>query len=212
MSNMYKELSEYIDISKYGKEIFSGSQSIIIDTNENKNMYLILTKEIEKKEYLTNISHTYGFDIIDTDILSELKDEGYYSFLMSKLDSIESDLFNDYSPLSIAFSEYLKFGSNYILPELMDIDNIINNIWDKRKLIYEESREGLSDLEVELISCFDKEQEDFEFDILESARYSLEVIKKMSDSIDSEILVDLHFDQFKLFNNKIVCIDPVLFN
>jgi len=197
-SNALIQLNQLIDIDYIGTVIGAGFQTIVFQPEyyfkQNNvglnNPCLIITKEQEKYKLTKKILGSKVKKLNKKEFYDEfletillLENNGWNIFYMEKL---EPYYFNDNSK---AFKVFYEFGR--------DTNNLICN---KNNVYYylENFKEYINKY---------KPKEKGLYLALKKAFNALK-----NSNIKSEFQIDIHCDQFLMCENKLVCIDPVLFN
>lgn len=192
------QLSKIIDIDYIGTVIGAGFQTIVFRPEyyfKQKDLgleipCLIITKEQEKykltKKILgSKVKKLNKKEFYDDflEIILFLEKIGWNLFYMEKL---EKYYFDDNSK---AFKVFYEFGK--------DTDNLICN---KNNIYYY----------LENFKAYIDKYKPKEKGLYLALKKSFNAIK--NSNINSEFQIDIHSEQFLMLENKLVCIDPVLFN
>lgn len=209
-NNLNGDLSLFGDILDFGSfsVYFENVKPIFRDSNFDDNLVLVLTKDLEKKDFLTKLYSKHkdirvldlDFNSLDFDsmlTLTTLEAFGWHYFYVEKL-------------IPNQFKNENSFG----IQSLMSITKATNHFSITIKQlnpfsVIESMKEKA--LELALESGF----EDYEFNFEEEEAYNaiFESLNLLKNSLnkDIEFRLDLHANQFVRYNEELICMDPVEF-
>jgi len=194
-------LSEEINISKIGTVLDAGANTVVIDPIDktilkDNTHVLIISRESNKFDFLVKLSRHSRFKINSiserNSIRANLSSSKYYIFEMSRLKkhsfkmNYELDKVFYYNACNQRDSDIVKF---------IHVDSYMNELSGAFKLaILDHPNSGLQEIEKEVI---------------EAVRESLEALQRTGS--DRLFKLDLNKEQFASFNEKLICIDPVIY-
>jgi len=217
-----------IDLENFGIEsspfiLAKGMKTIVFEFSE-KNVVL-LTIEKEKFDFLKRLSENSPFDIkrikdknfpFEEDLKNVFLDKRYDCFFMTKGELFDLEIIeHKINGINNEFDNYLyKILENKTAKSFSTVDiksyNDIDCIIDSIDRIEEEFLIGLNNARNNgTISNFTYlEYIELKNSILNSIKKSLMAL----ENINSDFIFDIHNEQFVSFDNKVVCIDPVMFS
>jgi hypothetical protein len=205
-SHAYESLKQTINPDCFGVVLGAGTQSLVFLPFEElkgstsiKDPVLVITREEEKKDFFNQLfkDTTAKIENINEEKLSidskslflKLKENGWTYFYSTKLKPL--DIKEDEHLLSAL--EEINIKQIYYDSETINVSEIMEEI-ENEYLFY-------SDLDE--IKPFTQAI----FSAIEKSLYSIK-----HSNINSRFLLDLHHEQFGLYNGEIFCLDPVLYN
>lgn len=222
----FQDLSTSVDPETLGSVIGAGSQTIVISPYleckandlEIESCVMVITKEVEKYTYFESLFKDYEEKMLQKFVTEELWDEMQYLF-----DMLLSEGWNIF---------YMKKFEPYTVDTRSDLFKAMNeftsNSWhnefhvraDTLDFYLEELESSAMTLkETRLDEEFDEDEDEatvtIEFDSEEAKVFSAltESFTALGQSeIESNFKFDLHENQFVAYQDKLICIDPVLFN
>ena len=205
------------EISKFPSVLSCGNESVIFKYTENQ--VIVVTNEKDKYNFLYNLSLNSNF------FVSKMKNLGIFQkfielnfsvFIMTKgipfdLSKIEESFYSEKTFEDPVITQVLSnftfqnFQSMIICSEITD-----NLIQETIKTLFINIVKNINDLNKKGFLYNKNDYLKFSILILKSIKKSLNALKDSECS--KHFIIDLHFEQFVLFNEEIVCVDPVYFD